>query len=186
MSMIEPTKLTLRSQQSVTIRTATPEDAQAVLGYTQEVLGEAPYLLTTREEFTKTVEDQRQFLASYLEHPHHLALLAEVDGEVIGFLNFQNGHRKRIAHQGELSMSLLRQWRGQGVGRALAEQLIQWAQKNPLLEKLTLDVFLENHPAVTLYERVGFVKEGIQRKAIKMEDGTYHSLIRMALFLDKE
>lgn len=185
MGKIEPTTFTLRSQRTVTIRTATPEDAQAVLSYTQEVMAEAPFLLTTREEFTKTVEDQQQFLASYLEHPHQLALLAEADGNVIGFLNFQNGHRKRIAHQGEMSMSLLRDWRGQGVGRAMVERLLVWAQVNLLLEKVTLDVFSENQPAIALYERVGFVKEGIQRKAIKMEDGTYHSLIRMALFLDK-
>lgn len=186
MGSIQPITLLLPSQQSVTIRTATPNDAQAVLTYTQDVMGEAPYLLTTREEFTKTVENQYQFLASYLEHPHQLALLAELDGHVVGFLNFQNGHRTRIAHQGEMSMSLLHEVRGQGLGRAMVAQLIQWAQGNPLLEKVTLDVFSDNQPAIALYERVGFIKEGIQRKAIKMEDGTYHSLIRMALFLDKE
>ncbi len=44
-------------------------------------------------------------------------------------------------------MSVNKVWRNQGVGKALLEALIEWAEREPLLEKLRLEVFATNEHA---------------------------------------
>jgi len=50
------------------------------------------------------------------------------------------------------------------------------------LERIELEVFASNAPAIKLYEKVGFVVEGVKQKARKLDD-IYDDLIEMALFI---
>jgi RimJ/RimL family protein N-acetyltransferase len=50
------------------------------------------------------------------------------------------------------------------------------------LERIELEVFASNTPAITLYEKKGFVVEGVKKKARKL-DGVYDDMIQMALFI---
>ncbi|GIN22486.1 GNAT family N-acetyltransferase [Siminovitchia fordii] len=113
-----------------------------------------------------------------------LALLADHEGEIIGFLDFHCGHKKRNEHQGSFGMSVKKEFRNQGVGKALLKCLIRWAENNPLIERISLEVFSNNKGAIHLYTSFGFVEEGIQRRAIKNDDGSYEDIILMALFLN--
>ena len=164
------------------IRTAVPGDAEKVTEFTRTILGEAPYLLTSLDEFTITAKQQRQLLQDIHEDSGKLALLAEHESEVIGYLDFHNGHRKRIKHQGSFGMSVKKEARNQGVGTALVKILLQWAENSTLIEKICLDVFADNKHAIKLYKKFGFKEEGIKRNAIKNTDGTYQDMVMMAYF----
>jgi RimJ/RimL family protein N-acetyltransferase len=50
------------------------------------------------------------------------------------------------------------------------------------LERIELGVFASNIPAIKLYEKAGFVVEGVKKKARKL-DGVYDDMIQMALFI---
>ncbi|CAM5222958.1 hypothetical protein UACE39S_06348 [Ureibacillus acetophenoni] len=117
-----------------------------------------------------------------LEDNGKLAILAEYQGNIIGFLDFHNGGKKRTQHQGEFGMSVAEAFRNQGVGRALLKCLLDWAKDHPLIEKVCLEVFAENTNAIALYKKFGFVEEGRKQKAIKVSDEKYHDLILMAYF----
>jgi len=52
--------------------------------------------------------------------------------------------------------------RGRGIGRALLEHAVEWARRSGV-RKLELHVFPHNEPAIRLYERFGFVREGFRR-----------------------
>jgi ribosomal protein S18 acetylase RimI-like enzyme len=52
--------------------------------------------------------------------------------------------------------------RRQGIGSALLEQAVRWAHETDV-SKLELHVFPHNTPAIALYERFGFVREGYRR-----------------------
>ncbi len=87
MGNIQPRRLVTASGQPI-VRTAWPEDAERIVAFVKAVTAEALYLLTTEAEVTVTEEQQRQWLQKMADDPGKLALLAEHDGEMIGFLEF--------------------------------------------------------------------------------------------------
>jgi RimJ/RimL family protein N-acetyltransferase len=50
------------------------------------------------------------------------------------------------------------------------------------IERVELEVYASNIPAISLYEKSGFVREGVKRKARKL-DGGYDDIVVMALFI---
>lgn len=164
------------------VRTALPKDAEIVLTFNKTVIREAPYLLTTETEFKVTDEQEKDLLQRMFADKGKLAILAEYNEEVIGFLDFHNGHKKRIQHQGAFGMSVANDYRNQGVGKALLTALVGWAKENPLIEKVCLEVFSDNTNAINLYKKFGFIEEGRKSKAIKINEKTYYDLLLMANF----
>jgi RimJ/RimL family protein N-acetyltransferase len=45
------------------------------------------------------------------------------------------------------------------VGTALLQALLEWAESSPVIEKVCLDVFATNEPAIRLYKNLGFIEE---------------------------
>jgi RimJ/RimL family protein N-acetyltransferase len=179
---VQTTHFFKKTGQAFTIRSARPEDAEKVLAFNRSVFTEASYLLTTSSEFKMTVEKEEKFLKQSFDNEGWLAIVAEYNGEIIGFLNFQNRHKYRIKHQGSLGMSVAKEYRNQGIGRALLKTLLNWAKENPIIEKVCLEVFDANTNAISLYKKLGFVEEGRKIKGIKIDDETYHDIILMAIF----
>ena len=67
---------------------------------------------------------------------------------MIGTLNFKNNsRRKRLAHGGSFGMGVHPDWRGRGIGEALLRGLLDWAQANPQIEKVSLAVLADNAAA---------------------------------------
>lgn len=81
-------------------------------------------------------------------------------------------------------MGVLSDFRGQGIGQGLIAHALNAARAGGL-ERVELEVFASNMPAIQLYEKVGFIVEGIKRKARKL-DGLYDDIVEMALFLVSE
>ena len=105
--------------------------------------------------------------------------MAEIDGEVIGQLDFSNGHRKRIFHTGEFGMGVHKDYRHLGIGRLLLEALINWAKQNPHLEKINLSVHHTNERAIAVYKKLGFKVEGVRTKDLKYPSGVYVDTVIM-------
>ncbi|SDJ25839.1 GNAT family N-acetyltransferase [Natribacillus halophilus] len=183
MAEVETTTFNTKNNQTYTIRTALPEDAEKLLTYNQTIIKEARFLLTTPEEFLINTEQQKASLEKLLSDPNNLALIAECNNHIIGFLDYHNGHKARVQHQGSFGMSVLPAYRAQGIGRALVHTLLDWGQNHPLIEKINLEVLAGNAPAIRLYSNLGFIEEARQRKAIKFDQQNYDDLIAMAYFL---
>jgi len=69
---------------------------------------------------------------------------------------------------------------GNGVGKAILEELLRIVFVEHSAHRLFLDVFESNARARHVYERLGFVYEGRLRDAAFV-DGEYHSLLLMSL-----
>ncbi|MDQ0269742.1 GNAT family N-acetyltransferase [Cytobacillus purgationiresistens] len=164
------------------IRIATPQDAEQLLTYTKVIFNEAPFLLFVKGEFNPTLEEQKAYIDRFLNDENKLALIAELEGEIMGFIDFSNGNRQRTMHQGTFGMSVAKEYRSKGVGKALLSSLIYWGKHNPMIEKIHLEVMSRNESAIKLYESAGFEREGIKRRAIKFNSHTYDDLIQMAYF----
>jgi ribosomal protein S18 acetylase RimI-like enzyme len=100
--------------------------------------------------------------------------------KVVGWCDIVRGERETVAHTGSLGMGLLKEYRGQGLGRKLMDAAIA-AAKSQGVERVELEVYASNAAAVTLYRKLGFREEGRKLKARKV-DGAYDDSIVMALF----
>ena len=70
--------------------------------------------------------------------------------------------------------------RGKGYGHEAAGLLLKHAFHNYNLNRIELEVLASNRQAVRLYEKCGFIKEGVLRKRV-FKKGLYQDVIIMAL-----
>jgi RimJ/RimL family protein N-acetyltransferase len=174
---------TLKTGEKLTVRTAAPDDAQAVLELAHTILTEDLYNIRTLDEFKMTLDAEREWIQQHIDNTGQIILVAELTGSIAGMLGFENSSRKRLAHRGTAHMSVLPEHRRKGIATALLQSLIEWAQENPLIEKLKLSVFAANQPAVSLYKKMGFNREGHRIKEIKIAPGQYEDEILMYRFV---
>ena len=100
-------------------------------------------------------------------------LVAEADGEVVGAAGLHpNGASPRKRHSMLLGISVDPAWQGRGVGKLLMHALCDYADNWLGLLRIELDVFADNKRAQALYERFGFVREGV-RRCEALRDGVY-------------
>jgi RimJ/RimL family protein N-acetyltransferase len=98
--------------------------------------------------------------------------------ELVGMAGFLGREGAKDAHKGYLwGMYVQPDARNAGVGRKLAEAVIDYARQN--IEILQLNVVSENEAARRLYARLGFVEYGIERKALR-QSGRYYDEVLMA------
>ena len=82
------------------------------------------------------------------------------------------------------------QFWGKGVAREIMNELLEYCFTFLHMERVTLDYYTGNKRAYTLYESLGFEKEGVARNATK-KDGKYYdlhlmSMLRSEFFGDKD
>ncbi|WP_260287865.1 GNAT family N-acetyltransferase [Peribacillus aracenensis] len=155
------------------IRTGELADAKAVLDVQNSVISEGEYFIAVSEEFNKTPEQQRDWIRTLLENERETIIVAEINGEVIGWIVFQSENRKRMSHKGSFGMMIRKNYRGKGMGKELLKALLEWAEANPFIEKVSLGVFSTNQRAISLYKKMGFVEEGRKIKEFKMSEREY-------------
>jgi ribosomal protein S18 acetylase RimI-like enzyme len=127
------------------------------------------------------IESFRVFVQDIISHVHP-QFVALSDGEVVGWCDVLPKGRPIYAHSGVLGMGLLPPFRGQGIGRRLIQRTLEAARATGL-SRIELTVREENKNAIALYEKAGFVAEGLQRKAIKL-DGKFENQLVMALLFE--
>ncbi|MDD1503143.1 GNAT family N-acetyltransferase [Lysinibacillus sphaericus] len=159
--------------ENIKIRVASQEDAEALLEIQKEVLAEETYLITTIDEFQRTVDEQREWIQAKITNERETIFIAQYQGKIVGWLVFQSPQRKRLAHTGTFGMMVLNKYRGLGIGKRLIEKLLEWAEHNPYIEKISLGVFSTNERAIALYKKMGFVEEGRKINEIKLQDNEY-------------
>jgi len=99
--------------------------------------------------------------------------------EVVGWCDVVRIDQESFRHAWRLGMGLLSAVRGRGVGRRLAEAAIAAARERGA-ERIELEVFASNTRAIALYEKLGFEREGVKRRARKV-DGEYDDIVLLAL-----
>jgi RimJ/RimL family protein N-acetyltransferase len=182
MASIQSKTFTDRTGQELLIRTAQPDEAGALLAYIRPVAEETEFFVIEPDEFPATVDEERTWIQDHLDHPGRIILLAEADGAIIGSVTFEAGNFRRVCHRGNLGLAVVREWRERGVGTALLRTLLEWAESNPAIEKVCLDVFAINEPAIRLYKKLGFIEEGRRARDIKRGPDDYVDTVMMCRF----
>lgn len=168
---------------NVTIRRAVKSDAKALIDYLNIIGGESDFLTFGKGQFGGSIEQEEDFIKNVLTKENALFIIAEVDGKLIGNLNFSGSLRQRNAHVGEFGVSVLKEYWGNGIGEKLINYLIDWTKTSGIIRKINLRVRSDNLRGIRLYKKLGFVEEGIVKRDFLVNDKFYDSLI-MGLLID--
>jgi phosphinothricin acetyltransferase len=105
----------------------------------------------------------------------HPWLVAETDNEVVGFA-YACEHRTRAAYRWavDVSIYLAEANRGQGLGRALYEELFE-RLRDQRFRVACAGVTLPNEASVRLHESLGFTPVGVYRR-IGWKAGAWHDV----------
>jgi RimJ/RimL family protein N-acetyltransferase len=164
------------------VRAAHPGDAEALTRLAEAVTSEPEGWLISASGEWRSVGDERRYLKALRRYPNAAVLVAErSDGAIVGRLSLARDTHPASAHVADIGLMVAKDARGKGVGRALLDGAVEWA-RGAGVRKLELHVFPWNEPAIRLYERYGFEREGY-RKAHYTRAGRDVDAVLMALFL---
>ncbi|MFL5627350.1 MAG: GNAT family N-acetyltransferase [Ktedonobacteraceae bacterium] len=173
----------LKNNLRLTLRRAEPRDAENLLAFLNQVAGESENITFGPGEFGLSVEEERMFLQQTAASPTSLYVIAEIAGEIAGTLTFSTGKRPRLQHAGEFGTTVLRKYWNLGIGSRMLAYLIDWARQTGTIRKINLRVRVDNLPAIHLYEKHGFVREGHLTREFYLH-GQFVDVYMMGLQLD--
>ncbi|MGE5275291.1 MAG: N-acetyltransferase family protein [Verrucomicrobiota bacterium] len=159
------------------VRRAEPGDAVELVALA-EAVGSEPEGWLISERRWRAAGDERRYLKAVRRHPDAAVFVAETDTGLVGRLSISRDPHPASRHVADLGLMVAKSARRGGVGWALLEQAVAWARTSGV-RKLELHVFPHNQPAIRLYEKFGFVREGYRTRHFRRA-GTYVDAILMA------
>lgn len=176
-------QLILKNGSIAVLRNGVEADGSAVLEVFNKTHEETDYLLTYPDENSFDAEQESRFLGEKTASDKAIEIIALVDGKVAGTAGFEAvGTMYKTRHRADFGISLLKEYWGLGIGRALTKACIQCA-KDAGFTQLELSVVAENKRAVALYESFGFVEFGRNPKGFLSRENGFQELVYMRLEL---
>ena len=124
--------------------------------------------------------DQRWY-DQYMNSRNSCVRCAIVDerDEILGLVSLMS--IDYVNRSGQLHIMIgAKENRGKGAGTFAVREMVRHGFNNLNLRRIVLGVLASNAHALAVYEKVGFVREGVKRQAV-YKNGTYVDLIMMGL-----
>lgn len=167
----------LKSHKELKIREAIIEDSESIIAYLKNIIIESDNLTFERGEFNPTIETEKQFIKDINQSSSQCFFVSLIGTKIVGNLSIIITNRIRLKHSGDLSITVSKEYWNQGIGSSLMIEFIQWLDKTDLT-KINLKVREDNIHAIKLYEKFGFIKEGVITRDFYI-DGQYYNSICM-------
>lgn len=176
-------KFFAKNGKEVQLRNAVASDGGAVLENFNLTHAETDYLLTYPDENRFDAEQESRFLERKAESQKEIELIALVDNRVVGTAGVDAiGTKFKIAHRAEFGISVLKEYWGLGIGRALMEACIQCARDAGYVQ-LELNVVSDNARAVAMYQKAGFIECGRNPKGFRSRTAGFQEVVSMRMEL---
>jgi RimJ/RimL family protein N-acetyltransferase len=167
---------------SIRLRLAQPGDAARLVALASAVGGEPDGWLLADSRW-RSVGDERRYIRALQRYADAALFVADEDGELVGRLSITRDPHPASAHVADLGLMVASSHRRLGIGSELMRAAEEWARR-ARVTKLELHVFPHNAPAIALYEKLGYVREGFRRRHYRRPDGRFVDAILMAKLLD--
>jgi GNAT superfamily N-acetyltransferase len=145
------------------LRDATPADVSELSRLLDD-------LFSIEQDFQPNTENQVRGMLLLLKYPDHGCIkVAEEDGRIIGMVSAQLviSTAEGAPSAWVEDMVVRDQQRGQGVGRALLDSLMDWARsKGATRAQLLVDI--DNEPALGYYQHLGWQTTRLAARRLKL------------------
>lgn len=158
----------------ITIRAREPSDAAA---YQRLYSHPEVYAWTLQLPFPSVASWQKKF--EKMDAAGFITFVAEIDGEMVGELTLFVDHKPRTRHGISFGIGVEPAFSGRGVGEKLLRTAMDYARNWLGITRMELEVFDDNQRALRLYQRLGFIQEGIRRQAA-LREGKLRDVVIMA------
>jgi len=172
------------------VRRLIPTDFDQYYALRLAGLEECPAAFTTdadawRSASKETIE--RHLLTSENESDAPILGAWKEDGELVGILGLNREQRRAVSHKAGLwGFYVSPPCRQQGIGRTLLTEVIALAGNVPDLRQLRAVVPTSSRQALSLVEKIGFQRFGLERDA-RQVNGSFHDQVYFWYLLrDKE
>ncbi|WP_246998118.1 GNAT family N-acetyltransferase [Halosolutus gelatinilyticus] len=162
----------------VTIRAARQEDLAGIVGAMRQVVEEMTYI---EAETVADELDHENVLLRHNEFESRMFFVATVDGEVVGWAHLHVPNLEKLTHTAELTVGILEEYRGMGIGSQLLDRALEWARASDH-EKVYQSVPSTNEAAIEFFEDRDWEIEAVREDHYKLED-EYIDEVMMAIEL---
>lgn len=152
------------------IRKVETKDSEKFLNMLIQLDHETNNMMFEPGERKTTIEEMESNINNIYKSKS-LILVAEDNGNIVGFLSAERGFANRIKHSAYIVIGVLKDYRGRKIGAGLFEEMEKWASESDIT-RLELTVMKHNEGAIQLYKKMGFEIEGTKEKSL-IVDGKY-------------
>ena len=173
----------LKGRVELLVRNAVASDARVLCETMQRTHAQTDYLLSYPDEQSVDDEQEARSLEETERSGNEVELVAVIDGRIVGSAGVcAVRSRRKVAHRARCGISILKEYWGMGIGRALIEASIDCARQAGYTQ-LELEAVADNERAVSLYRRAGFEEYGRNPRGYRSASAGYQELVYMRLEL---
>jgi L-amino acid N-acyltransferase YncA len=158
-----------------TIRQARQEDIQGLVGAIRAAVENGTYVVA---ESVADLIDHEEVLLRHNEVESRIFFVACIDNDVVGWVHLAHPEMEKLDHTAELTLGVLEEYRGHGIGAHLLQRGLEWANSNGY-EKIYNSVPSTNENAIAFLKSHDFDEEARRRDHYKI-DGEYVDEVMLA------
>ena len=162
-------------------RSATSDDAEALLEFLNQLDFEAQYILYDQNERDTNVDKLRSYLEKLSQQSSRMFIAIDNQNKILGYLFGEIQPFNRVAHVVKLNIGILKRTQKRGIAEQLGALCLQYAKQNGI-KRAEVTVIKENLASLALCRRMGFEIEGVKRQSIKIGQN-YHDEVCLAYLL---
>ena len=167
------------------IREAETQDALDLIALLDQISHESSFTSLDENGIAMSESEMELFIDQQAQSENQITLLAFLNDELVGVVNITADQRPRVRHIGDVFLGIKKAYWGNGLGSILMEEAIEWAQSSGSIRRLQLTVQKRNTAAVHLYEKMGFIIEGLQERGAYIEGGEFLDVYLMGQLIDE-
>lgn len=183
--MSDEQRVTLKDGREVILRHSRQGDAERVHAYVCALGRSTDMILTYADDLPPIERIQSHIDMIPKGQFYSLVAIDPESGDVIGNATFRFAVRKKLMHSADLGMGVLESYQRTGLGTMLLDRAIEDMRRFPRIERLELTTLARNTHARRMYERAGFIEEGVKVQSLKQPDGSYDDEVVMAMWIGK-
>lgn len=160
------------------VRPARQDDVKGIIGAIRQVAEEKRYIVA--ESVAEEV-DHQDALLRHNELESRIFFVAVVEDEVVGWAHINAQELEKLSHTAELTLGVIEDYRGHGIGDHLLTRALEWARDNGY-EKVYQSVPATNQDAIEFLQEHGCEIEAVREDQYRI-DGEYVDEVMLAIYL---
>lgn len=165
----------------VAIRLPNAADAQALLALLERLQQESDTFSLADADDPISAAQEADQLEQIKDSPKHLLLVASLGQQLLGVLSISPTPQGNV---GELGIAVEKKYWHLGIGTALVDEALYWADTASQLQAVGLIVQTRNVPAMKLYQKMGFVRTSMPPETVTDDDGEHVKAVEMVYQLN--